>query len=113
MRMGHCGYGLACKFHHPEPVFYDPYQEYGIYADSEAVFWEPNQEYGSYVGEDAVEYQYGYLGINDGWNGELFDVREPCAILNNVGLPLRPVSIKILFSFLNPLRSYFPNHYKV
>lgn len=28
MRNGSCGYGVDCKYHHPDPI-YDPYEQHG------------------------------------------------------------------------------------
>ncbi|XP_076885130.1 zinc finger CCCH domain-containing protein 37-like [Bidens hawaiensis] len=75
MRTGVCGYGTACRFHHPEPVLYYPYHGYG-----------------PYVGGEAVQYQNGYTRIDNGWNQRVtfISIREPEITLNDIGLPLRP-----------------------
>ncbi|GJT79253.1 zinc finger, CCCH-type containing protein [Tanacetum coccineum] len=86
MRNGICGYGVACKYDHPEPVNQYPLQGYGSYAPDELeehqnepdgngygwvgdenqyVQWsEPNFYYPS---AESREYENGYHGVtNDG-----------------------------------------------
>ncbi|KAF5755201.1 putative transcription factor C3H family [Helianthus annuus] len=75
MTTGICGHGLACMFHHPEPIFYYPYQGNG-YS----------------VGCEVVGYQNRYAQLSNRWNQRhvTITIKEPCVTLNDIGLPLRP-----------------------
>jgi hypothetical protein len=57
MRNGSCGFGVACKYDHPEPVNQCPHQGYGSYVAVEAEEYQ-NESDGNTYGRNGDENQY-------------------------------------------------------
>ncbi|KAI3503522.1 hypothetical protein L1887_31965 [Cichorium endivia] len=75
LRTATCAYGLACKFHHPNPIYYGPYQggeESEYYQDVSGAtnggYLEPTQGYCSPVPVTGTDYQGVQPTVS--WNGQ-------------------------------------------
>ncbi|XP_023749831.1 zinc finger CCCH domain-containing protein 43 [Lactuca sativa] len=108
MRNGSCGYGVDCKYHHPDPI-YDPYEQHGNgygFDYQHQSFGNMNGEYypnaplmtdstvqptiNAWNGNQGMAANPGFYGTDN-----YYPAKESSLVLNEEGLPLRPIQITI------------------